>query len=103
METTTVRELFRNTEKFGGQVVQVKGWIRNNRNSNKFGFIDLNDGSFFKSVQVVYEEDSLDNYDEIAKSYVGAALGVRGLLVLTPNAKQPFEIKAQEVWVSSPA
>ena len=99
METTTVRELFRNTEKFGGQVVQVKGWIRNNRNSNKFGFIDLNDGSFFKSVQVVYEEDSLDNYGEVARSYVGAALGVKGLLVLTPNAKQPFEIKAQEVWV----
>ena len=70
METTTVRELFRNTEKFGGQVVQVKGWIRNNRNSNKFGFIDLNDGSFFKSVQVVYEEDSLDNYGEVARSYV---------------------------------
>ena len=99
METTTVRELFRNTEKFGGQVVQVKGWIRNNRNSNKFGFIDLNDGSFFKSVQVVYEEDSLDNYGEVARSYVGAALGVKGLLALTPNAKQPFEIKAQEVWV----
>ena len=99
METTTVRELFRNTEKFGGQVVQVKGWIRNNRNSNKFDFIDLNDGSFFKSVQVVYEEDSLDNYGEVARSYVGAALGVKGLLVLTPNAKQPFEIKAQEVWV----
>ena len=99
METTTVRELFRNTEVYGGKEVLVKGWIRNNRNSNKFGFIDLNDGSFFKSVQVVYEEDSLDNYDEIAKSYVGAALGVRGLLVLTPNAKQPFEIKAQEVWV----
>ena len=99
METTTVRELFRNTEVYGGKEVLVKGWIRNNRNSNKFGFIDLNDGSFFKSVQIVYEEDSLDNYDEIAKSYVGAALGVRGLLVLTPNAKQPFEIKAQEVWV----
>ena len=70
METTTVRELFRNTEVYGGKEVLVKGWIRNNRNSNKFGFIDLNDGSFFKSVQIVYEEDSLDNYDEIAKSYV---------------------------------
>ena len=99
METTTVRELFRNTEAYGGKEVQVKGWIRNNRNSNQFGFIDLNDGSFFKSVQIVYEEDSLDNYDVVAKSYVGAALGVRGDLVLTPNAKQPFEIKAREVWV----
>ncbi|MBO5995368.1 MAG: asparagine--tRNA ligase [Firmicutes bacterium] len=99
METTTVRELFRNTEVYGGKEVLVKGWIRNNRNSNKFGFIDLNDGSFFKSVQIVYEEDSLDNYDVVAKSYVGAALGVKGQLVLTPNAKQPFEIKATEVWV----
>ena len=99
METTTVRELFRNTEVYGGKEVLVKGWIRNNRNSNKFGFIDLNDGSFFKSVQIVYEEDSLDNYDVVAKSYVGAALGVKGTLVLTPNAKQPFEIKAYEVWV----
>ena len=99
METTTVRELFRNTEVYGGKEVLVKGWIRNNRNSNKFGFIDLNDGSFFKSVQIVYEEDSLDNYDVVAKSYVGAALGVKGVLVLTPNAKQPFEIKASEVWV----
>ena len=99
METTTVRELFRNTDAYGGKEVLVKGWIRNNRNSNKFGFIDLNDGSFFKSVQIVYEEDSLDNYDVVAKSYVGAALGIRGELVLTPNAKQPFEIKAREVWV----
>ena len=99
METTTVRELFRNTDAYGGKEVLVKGWIRNNRNSNKFGFIDLNDGSFFKSVQIVYEEDSLNNYDEVAKSYVGAALGIKGTLVLTPNAKQPFEIKATEVWV----
>ena len=99
METTTVRELFRNTDAYGGKEVLVKGWIRNNRNSNKFGFIDLNDGSFFKSVQIVYEEDSLDNYEVVAKSYVGAALGIRGELVLTPNAKQPFEIKAKEVWV----
>ena len=99
METTTVRELFRNTDAYGGKEVLVKGWIRNNRNSNKFGFIDLNDGSFFKSVQIVYEEDSLDNYEVVARSYVGAALGIRGELVLTPNAKQPFEIKAKEVWV----
>ena len=99
MEITTVRELFRNTEAYGGKEVLVKGWIRNNRNSNKFGFIDMNDGSFFKSVQIVYEEDSLNNYEEIAKSYVGAALAVKGTLVLTPNAKQPFEIKAAEVSV----
>jgi len=99
MKTSLVRELFRNTEEYGGKEVLVKGWIRNNRNSNKFGFIELNDGSFFKSVQVVYEEENLTNYEEVAKSYVGAALAVTGELVLTPNAKQPFEIKAKEVKV----
>ena len=98
-DCAVVKELFRETEKFADQIVVVKGWIRNNRNSNAFGFIELNDGSFFKSVQVVYEADNLSNYEEIAKSYVGAALRVKGKLVLTPNAKQPFEIKAEEVTV----
>ena len=99
METLLLRELFRNTEKYLNKDVLVKGWIRNNRNSNKFGFIELNDGSFFKPVQVVYEEENLSNYEEVAKSYVGAALAVKGKLVPTPQAKQPFEIKAEEVTV----
>ena len=99
METTLVRDLYRVTENFGGKEVLVRGWVRNNRNSNKFGFIDLNDGSFFKSLQVVYEEDSLSNYEEIAKCYVGSGLAVKGILTLTPEAKQPFEIKATEVVV----
>ena len=99
MKEVLLRELFRNTDAYAGQEVLIKGWVRNNRNSNKFGFIELNDGSFFKSVQVVYEEEFLTNYDEIAKSYVGAALAVTGEVVLTPNAKQPFEIKAKAVSV----
>ena len=99
MKEITLRELFRNTDAYAGQEVLIKGWVRNNRNSNKFGFIELNDGSFFKSVQVVYEEAFLDNYEEIARSYVGSALAVRGEVVLTPNAKQPFEIKAKQVTV----
>lgn len=99
MKEITLRELFRNTDAYAGQEVLIKGWVRNNRNSNKFGFIELNDGSFFKSVQVVYEEAFLDNYEEIARSYVGSALAVRGEVVLTPNAKQPFEIKAKQVAV----
>ena len=103
METTLVRDLYRMTEKFGGKEVLVRGWVRNNRNSNKFGFIDLNDGSFFKSVQVVYEEDSVNNYDEIAKCYVGSGIAVRGILTLTPEAKQPFEIKAREIVVEGPS
>ena len=97
MKEVLLRELFRNTAAYAGEEVLVKGWIRNNRNSNKFGFIELNDGSFFKSVQVVYEEEFLTNYEEVAKSYVGAALAVTGELVLTPDAKQPFELKAKAV------
>lgn len=99
MKEVLLRELFRNTAAYAGEEVLVKGWIRNNRNSNRFGFIELNDGSFFKSVQVVYEEEFLTNYDEVAKSYVGAALAVTGEVVLTPDAKQPFEIKAKAVSV----
>ncbi len=97
MKEITLRELCRNTEAYAGQEVLIKGWVRNNRNSNKFGFIELNDGTFFKSVQVVYEEAFLANYEEIAKSYVGSALAIAGEVVLTPNAKQPFEIKAKQV------
>ena len=99
MDTLLLKDLFRNTANYADKEVLVKGWIRNNRNSNKFGFIELNDGSFFKSVQVVYEEENLSNYEEVAKSYVGAALAVKGKVVLTPEAKQPFEIKAIEVKV----
>ena len=97
MNNVLLRELFRNTEKYGDAEVTVQGWIRNNRNSNKFGFIELNDGSFFKSVQVVYEDEFLGNYEEIAKAYVGSALEVTGIVSLTPNAKQPFEIKARKI------
>ncbi|MDD6880934.1 MAG: asparagine--tRNA ligase, partial [Firmicutes bacterium] len=68
---------------------------------NKFGFIELNDGSFFKSVQVVYEEEFIDNFEEVSKAYVATALAVKGRVVVTPNAKQPFEIKATEVTVEA--
>ena len=99
MKEVLLRELFRAADSFADREVVIKGWIRNNRNSNKFGFIELNDGSFFKSVQVVYEQEFLNNYDEIAKSYVGASLIVTGKVCLTPNAKQPFEIKATDIKV----
>ncbi len=97
MAEVLVRQLFRETEKFADSEVVVQGWIRTNRSSNKFGFIELNDGSFFKSVQVVYEAEFLENYDEIAKAPIAAALCVKGQFVLTPGAKQPFEIKASAV------
>ena len=95
----SVRELFRDTAAYAGQTVSVGGWVRSIRASKAFGFIELNDGSFFKSVQVVFEDGKIDNYAEISKLGVGAAVIVKGNLVLTPEAKQPFEIKAEEIVV----
>ncbi|MCI8608110.1 MAG: asparagine--tRNA ligase [Firmicutes bacterium] len=101
MKDITLRELFQNAESYGDQEVLVRGWVRNNRSSNKFGFIELNDGTFFKSVQVVYEAEFLDNFEEISKAYVATALAVKGIVALTPGAKQPFEIKAREITVEA--
>ncbi len=101
MKDITIRELFRNTDEYADKEVFIRGWVRNNRNSNKFGFIELNDGTFFKSVQVVYEEEFIKNFDEISKAYVATALEVKGVVVITPNAKQPFEIKAREIEVEA--
>lgn len=98
MELTNIREIFRNKDKFADKEVTIGGWVRSNRNSKNFGFIVVNDGTFFEPIQVVYG-NGLDNYDEIGKINVGAAIIVRGTLVLTPDAKQPFEIQAAEVTV----
>jgi len=97
MKYTDVRKLYRETQSFTGKTVTVVGWIRTNRGSNKFGFIELNDGTFFKSVQVVYDDESLENFNEISKYPISSALVVTGELVLTPNAKQLFEIKAHKI------
>ncbi len=101
MKDITVKSLFRETDKYADQEVLVQGWVRTNRGSNKFGFIELNDGTFFKSVQVVYEAEFLDNFEEVAKAPIAAALKVRGTFTLTPGAKQPFEIKAKEVTIEA--
>ena len=97
MKRDLLRDIYADAESFGGKTVTVGGWVRNLRDSKAFGFIDLNDGSYFKSVQVVFERETVSNYDEIASQNVGAALVVTGTLVLTPEAKQPFEIKAKTV------
>ncbi len=101
MKDIQIRSLFRETEQYAGQEIVVRGWVRTNRGSNKFGFIELNDGTFFKSVQVVYEADVLENYTEISKAPIAAALMVKGEFVLTPDAKQPFEIKAKEIVIEA--
>lgn len=97
MKDIQLRQLYVNTEQYAGKEVVIRGWVRTNRSSNKFGFVEINDGSYFKSVQVVYEAESLENYEQIAKAPISAALCVTGELVLTPDAKQPFEIKARGV------
>lgn len=101
MKEVEIKSLFRESEKYAGSEIVVNGWVRTNRGSNKFGFIELNDGSFFKSVQIVYEAEFLDNFEEVSKIPVAAALKVTGTFVLTPDAKQPFEIKAKEVVVEA--
>ena len=99
MQRELIRNLYADTASFGGKEVTLGGWARNIRDSKAFGFIDLNDGSFFKGVQVVFEREKIGNYDEIAKQNVGAALVVTGTVELTPEAKQPFEIKAKSIAV----
>lgn len=102
---TLVRELFASSQDFGGKTIKVAGWARTIRDSKAFGFIELNDGTYFKNLQVVFERENLSNYDDIAKLNVGSSIIVEGVLVLTPEAKQPFELKAKNIeveGVSSP-
>ena len=99
MKRDLIRQLYADMQSFDGKTVTLGGWARSIRDSKAFGFIDLNDGSCFKGVQVVFEREKIANYDEIAKQNVGAALVVTGTVVLTPENKQPFEIKATEVLV----
>ena len=99
MKRQKISGIFADAEALGGQSMTVCGWVRTVRDMKNFGFIELNDGSCFKSLQVVFERSSLNYYEEIAKQNVGAALIVHGTLVLTPEAKQPFELKADEITV----
>ena len=101
MKDVEIKSLYRESLLHADSEITVRGWVRTNRGSNKFGFIELNDGTFFKSVQVVYEAEFLDNFGEIAKAPIAAALKVTGTFVLTPDAKQPFEIKAREIVIEA--
>ncbi len=96
MDIINIRDIFHNREQYADQEISIGGWVRSNRNSRNFGFIVINDGTFFEPIQVVYA-DALDNYAEITRINVGAAVIARGRLVLTPEAKQPFEIQANEI------
>lgn len=97
MKRTTIREIYNAPEEFGGKKITVGGWARNIRASNAFGFIELNDGSYFSNLQIVFEDSILNNYKEIAAQNIGCSLIINGTLVLTPEAKQPFELKADSI------
>lgn len=97
MEKTVVRQLFRNKEKYANQEIEINGWIRTNRAQKSFGFLNMNDGSFFNNIQVVYSEENLENFKEIQKYGVGSAVAITGQLVLTGKDAQPIEIQATSV------
>ncbi|MFA6692998.1 MAG: asparagine--tRNA ligase [Acholeplasmataceae bacterium] len=94
---TTVKKIYRDQQKHVSKELILKGWVRNHRAQKEFGFINFHDGTFFESLQVVYEEKSIDQFKEVQKIRVGSSILVKGELILTPNAKQPFEIKATHI------
>lgn len=96
MTKTTVKDLFKNLGAYTNNEVNLAGWVRTRRDSKTFGFIELNDGSFFKNVQIVYD-NTLNNFDEVNKLSISSSIRVTGTLVETPDAKQPFEVKATKI------
>ncbi|MGN1270943.1 MAG: asparagine--tRNA ligase [Clostridia bacterium] len=99
MERVQIKEIFRNQKEYIGKEITVCGWIRQIRDSKKLGFIELNDGSFFKCLQVIFEEDKISNFKDVAKLSISSSILVKGNLVETPDGKQPFEIHAKEIEV----
>lgn len=97
MERVQIKEIFRNQKDYVGKEISVCGWIRQIRDSKKLGFIELNDGSFFKCIQVIFEEDKISNFKDVAKLSISSSILVKGDLVETPDGKQPFEIHAKEI------
>ena len=97
MKRVQIKEIFRNQKDYVGKEISVCGWIRQIRDSKKLGFIELNDGSFFKCIQVIFEEDKISNFKDVAKLSISSSISVKGDLVETPDGKQPFEIHAKEI------
>ena len=96
MKKVTIKDLYRNTENYIDKTVEVAGWVRTVRDSKAFGFIELNDGSFFNNLQIVFN-DKLANFEEVRKLTISSSIIVNGKVVKTENAKQPFEIHADSV------
>ena len=99
MDLISIRDIFKNKEQYMNKEITIGGWVRSNRDAKNFGFIVMNDGTFFEPLQIVYSEDKISNFSDITKVGVGAALVVTGVLTPTPQAKQPFEIQATQVMV----
>ena len=99
MQRLQIKDLYSGAEKFSEKEVSVCGWVKTLRDSKRFGFIELNDGSCFSSCQIVFEEGKIDNFKQISKLNVGASIFVEGILILTPEMKQPFEVKAKKIEV----
>ena len=100
MENLTIKNLFSDTKNYENSIVTLQGWVRTVRDSKTFGFIELNDGSFFKNVQIVFN-DTLNNFAEICRLTISSSIKVTGTLVITENAKQPFEIQATDIEILS--
>ena len=95
MQNSLIKNLYRDTENYEGKQVTISGWVRTIRDSKNFGFIEVNDGSFFKNVQIVFDTE-LSNFEDVRKLSISSSIIVTGELVKTSNAKQPFEIKASK-------
>lgn len=100
MKDLSVKDLFRETKSYENKEIVLEGWVRTVRDSKNFGFIELNDGTFFKNVQIVFN-DKLNNFDEIRKLTISSSIKVTGILVITENAKQPFEIQASKIEIEN--
>ncbi|MBR6148104.1 MAG: asparagine--tRNA ligase [Lachnospiraceae bacterium] len=96
MDLTNIKQLFRNKEEYFDKEVTIGGWVRGNRDSKSFGFLVINDGTFFEALQVVYD-DKLENFDKITKLNIGSAVIAKGKIMATPDAKQPFEMQASQI------
>ncbi|MBR6939211.1 MAG: asparagine--tRNA ligase [Clostridia bacterium] len=101
MERTEISKIYADPSAFGGKKITVYGWVKTIRDSKAIGFAEINDGSCFKGIQIVFESEKIDNYKDIVKVNVGAALRVEGTLILTPDAGQPFEVNADTISVEA--
>ena len=101
MKKIDIKKFYDNASAYENQEVKIAGWVKSARGGKSFGFLDVNDGSNFKGVQVVFDADKLSNYDVVAKLNTGSSVAITGTFILTPESKQPFEIQAKEVEVLS--